>query len=152
METEPMPLGESINSSEKTEQGKEIFLEHLKDEIGRAALEMGVELTAEELRVAWQGHQTEEESWVPFKLGEREAKLSVRAMDSSEDSEDRRRYGAQSLVLRAAACLRGAPETAAECLQYARDVWERKYIWNENDIPQPVPTTGEMEEDMRKAA
>ena len=148
-----MSLSESQMSPEKQpEQQKEIFLEHLRDEIWQAAQEMGVELTAEELRVTWQGHQTEEESWVPFKLGEREAKLSVRAVDSSEDSEDRRRYGAQSLVLRAAACLRGAPEMAAECLQYARDVWERKYIWNENDIPQSVPTTGEMEEDIRKAA
>ena len=144
-----------MNPEQQPEQQKEIFLEHLKDEIGRAVLEMGVELTAEELRVAWQGHQTEEESWVPFKLGEREAKLSVRAMDSSEDSEDRRRYGAQSLVLRAAACLRGAPETAAECLQYARDVWERKYIWNEKDIPQTAPRyidEEERKEDIQKAA
>ena len=144
-----------MNPEQQPEQQKEIFLEHLKDEIGRAVLDMGVELTAEELRVAWQGHQTEEESWVPFKLGEREAKLSVRAMDSSEDSEDRRRYGAQSLVLRAAACLRGAPETAAECLQYARDVWERKYIWNEKDIPQTAPRyidEEERKEDIQKAA
>ena len=144
-----------VNSSENPERGKEMFLEHLRDKIWRAVLEMGVELTAEELRVAWQGHQTEEESWVPFKLGEREAKLSVRAMDSSEDSEDRRRYGAQSLVLRAAACLRGAPETAAECLQYARDVWERKYIWNEKDIPQTAPRyidEEERKEDIQKAA
>ena len=141
-----------MNPEQQPEQRHEIFLEHLKDEIWQAAQEMGVELTAEELRVAWQGHQTEEESWVPFKLGEREAKLSVRAMDSSEDSEDRDRYGAQSLVLRAAAILRSAPEISAECLKYARDVWERKYIWNENDIPQSAPTTGEVEEDMRKAA
>lgn len=143
-----------MNPEQQPERQKEMFLKHLRDEIGQMALEMGVELTAEELRVAWQGHHTEEESWVPFKLGEREAKFSVRAMESPEDSEDRRRYGAQSSVLRAAACLRGAPETSAECLQYARDVWERKYVWNEKDIPQPVPREKPeaKKEGVRKAA
>lgn len=143
-----------MNPEQQPERQKEMFLEHLRDEIGRAALEMGVELTAEELWVAWQGPTTDEEKWVPFKLGEREAKLSVRAMDSSEDSDDRRRYGAQSLVLRAAACLRGSPETAAECLQYAHDVWDGKYVWNEKDIPQTIPRISEEErkEDIQKAA
>ncbi|MFY9493511.1 MAG: hypothetical protein WAP55_03495 [Minisyncoccia bacterium] len=130
-----------MNPEQQLDRQKEMFLEHLKDEIGRAALEMGVELTAEELRVAWRGAETDEEKLVPFKLGEREAKLSVHAMDSPEDSEDRRRYGAQSLVLRATACLRGAPETAAECLKYAHDVWDGKYVWNEKDIPQPTSET-----------
>lgn len=148
---------ESISQNEggiNPEQTKEMFLEHLRDEIDQMALEMGVELTAEELRVAWQGHNTEEESWMPFKLGEREAKLSARAMDSSEDSDERRRYGAQSLVLRAAACLRDAPETSAECFQYARDVWDGKYIWDEKDIPQPVPRVEEeiKEKNVKKAA
>ncbi|MBI2052565.1 MAG: hypothetical protein HYT38_02755 [Candidatus Sungbacteria bacterium] len=136
------------------EQQREVFLEHLQNEIWQAAQEMGVELTEEELKVAWQGPRTEEEKWVPFKLGDREARLSVRAMDFPEDSQDRRVAGAQALILKAAACLRGAPKTSAECLQYARDVWEGKYVWDEKDIPQTAPRTEEIEveEDARKAA
>lgn len=50
-----------MNLEQQPEQQKEMFLEHLRDEIGQVALEMGVELTAEELQVAWQGSTTDEE-------------------------------------------------------------------------------------------
>lgn len=128
-----------INPDQQLEQRKEIFLEQLRNEIWQAAQEMGVELTAEELRVALEGSKTEEENWVPFKLGDRASKFSLQAKDETRTQKERREAGAYSLVLKAAAYLRAAPETSAECLQYARDVWNQKYIWDERDVPRPVP-------------
>lgn len=122
------------------EQRKEIFLEQLRDEIWQIAQEIGVELTVEELKVALEGSKTEEESWVPFKLGDRASKFSLIAKDETRTPKERREAGAYSLVLKAAAYLRAAPETSAECLQYARDVWNQKYVWDERDVPQPVQT------------
>ncbi|MDP3764036.1 MAG: hypothetical protein Q8Q95_00235 [bacterium] len=123
-----------------SEGQKEIFLEHLRDEIWQVAQEMGVELTAEELRVAWAGSKIEEEMWVPFKLGDRASDFSLKAKDTTRSSKERREAGVHSLVLKAATYLRGSPETSAECLQYARDVWSEKYVWDERDVPQPIPT------------
>lgn len=121
------------------ENPKEIFLENLRNEIWQVAQEMGTELTEEELRVALEGPKTEEENWVPFKLDDRASNFSLKAKDETRNSKERREAGAHSLILKAAAYLRGAPETSAECLQYARDIWDGKYIWNEEDVPQPAP-------------
>lgn len=75
METEQTPSGEpSMHPEQQPEQQKELFLGHLKDEIWRAAQDMGVELADDELRVVWQGPHTEEEKLVLFKLGDREAR------------------------------------------------------------------------------
>lgn len=155
METEPKYSGEAkTNSEPQMERGKEMFLEKLRDEIWQAAQEMGVNLTSEELRVAWAGPKTEEENWVPFKLSDRAAGCSLRAKDASENTLERRVSGAHSLVLKAASYLRGAPDLAAELLQYARDVWEGKYIWHEQDVPQitPEPVPGIETEEKKKAA
>ncbi|MEK7629656.1 MAG: hypothetical protein AAB394_04050 [Patescibacteria group bacterium] len=129
-----------MEREQSLENQKEIFLEHLRDEIWQAAQEMDVNLTTEELRVSWQGPKTEEEMWVPFKLGDRAAKFSLQAKDITRTPKERREAGAHSLVLKAATYLRAAPETSAECLQYARDVWNQKYVWDERDVPQPVQT------------
>ena len=128
-----------MEGEQNLENQKEIFLEHLRDEIWQVAQEMGVDLSAEELRVAWEGSKTEEEMWVPFKLSDRASNFSLKAKDPTRSSKERREAGAHSLVLKATAYLRGAPETSAECLQYARDVWSEKYVWNEEDVPQPAP-------------
>lgn len=155
---ESMPLGEPVNSNENPEHGREMFLEHLRDEIWQMAQEMDVELSAEELRVAWEGSKTEEEAWVPFRLSDRASSLSLRAKDAPEVSLERRLSGAKSLVVRAAAYLRGAPDMAAECLKYARNVWDGKYIWNADDVPQvsvPTPSPSvekKEEEEIKKAA
>lgn len=124
------------------ENQKEMFLEPLRDQIWQAAQEMDVNLTAEELRVAMEGPKTEEENWVPFKLGDRASSFSLRAKESSKTSLERREAGAQSLVLKAASYLRGAPDFAANCLEYAYEVWKgedkngNKILWNEEDVPQ----------------
>ena len=75
----------------------------------QAAQEMDVNLTTEELRVSWQGPKTEEEMWVPFKLGDRAAKFSLQAKDITRTPKERREAGAHSLVLKAATIL-GLPQ------------------------------------------
>lgn len=145
-----------MEREQNLENQKEIFLEHLRNEIWQMAQEIGVELTTEELRVALEGPKNEEENWVPFKLGDRASNFSLKAKDTTRSPKERREAGAQSLVLKAAAYLRATPETSAECLQYARDVWNQKYVWNEEDVPQPIPqqdqgVKGEIKEEKEAA-
>lgn len=142
-------------------------IEPLPVRIWAAAQEMGAPLSAEEFRVAAEGSRTEDEMWVPFRLSDRASSLSLLAREGISslpddptarinpeikvDGETRRQAGARQAVLKAACYLKAMPELAEKCLQYAKDVWEKKRDWDANNVPQPTKAEPEAEE-LRRAA
>lgn len=133
------------------------YIERLKGDIWAAAQEMGVLLTEDELDRVARGTTLEEADPISGYLGMRAAQLSGRAKDAPETTDERRMAGARSSVVKAAMYLRAKPDLAASHLQYARQVWQGKCLWNEADVPQmevpaPKPVVGEVEAGEEKAA
>lgn len=100
------------------------------------ALMTGAEISSEELRVSIEGPNGQGEERIPFMVAERTAQLGYKA--SISFGNERKIYGAQSLVLKGISYIYGSPETAEKCFDLARQVWDGSIEWSkEIDIMEP---------------
>ncbi len=100
------------------------------------ALMTGAEISSEEIRISVDGPNGRGEEKIPFSVAERAAKLGYKA--SVSFGNEKKIYGAQSLVLKGISYIYGSPETAEKCFNLARQVWEGEIEWSkEIDIPEP---------------
>ncbi len=148
MNYEAKPPLEVFNANHNPEQE----IGRLRGEIAALAAESGVELSADELRIAAEGaseqpepKKEQGEAYVPFKLLERAARIGLRAQEEAEQKDAApwrnklKELGIQHLVLLAATFLHSAPEKAEQCLEHARAIQRGEREWNKADIPPAAP-------------